>query len=55
MTDSVDVVEASRNASSIETTIQNWLDSNSAVTSVDDIETHRRGSNKTLIIIAYTA
>jgi hypothetical protein len=54
MTDSVDVVEASRNKGDIESTVQNWLDSNS-VTSVDDIELHRRGQNKTLIVIAYTA
>lgn len=54
MTDSVDIVEASRNKRQLETTIQGWLDSNS-VTSVDDIETLRRGQNKVLVFIFYTA
>lgn len=54
MTDSVATVEASRDAGSVETAIQNWLDSNT-VTSVDDTEVYRRGSNKMVVIIMYTA
>lgn len=55
MTDSVAVLESSRNKGSIQSAIQGWLDSNAGVTSVDDIELHRRGQNKTLIVVAYTA
>jgi hypothetical protein len=54
MTDSVAVVEASRNSADIQSAVQAWLDSNT-VTSVDHIEPLRRGSNKILIIIAYTS
>lgn len=54
MTDSVATVESSRDAASVESAIQSWLDGN-AVTSVDDIEIYRRGSNKMVAVIAYTA
>lgn len=55
MTDSVAVIESSRNKSSIETAIQTWLNDNSGITSVDDTEVLRRGSNKVLIIVMYSA
>lgn len=55
MTDSVVVLESSRNKASIQSEIQGWLDANSTVTSVDDVEVERRGSNKVLIIVMYTA
>ena len=54
MTDTIAVVEASRNKKDIEATVNDWLDNN-AVTSVDDMEVERRGRNKVLILIAYSA
>jgi len=54
MPDQVDVVESARNKADIESVVQGWLDSNT-VTSVDDVELLRRGSNKVLIAIFYTA
>lgn len=54
MSDSVEVLEASRNKSAIQSAIQTWLNNNT-VTSVDFISIDRRGSNKMLITIVYTA
>lgn len=54
MTDSVAVLESSRNKSTIESTIQSWL-TNNTVTSVDHTDVERRGSNKVLVVIYYTA
>lgn len=54
MTDSVKVLEAGRNKSAIETTIQDWLNNNNP-TSIDFMEVYRRGRAKTLVVIMYTS
>lgn len=53
MTDSVAVIESSRNKGDLQSVIQAWLDQN-AVTSVDDVEIVLRGRNKILVSILYT-
>lgn len=54
MSDTVEVLETSRNALDIETEIQQFLDTADAE-SVDDVELLKRGRNRVLITITYTA
>lgn len=54
MTDSVATIDVKLDSVDIESEVGAWLSGN-AVTSVDDTETVRVGSNRGIIIIMYTA
>jgi hypothetical protein len=54
VTDSVDTLDVHLNSGDIETTIQNWLNTNS-VTSVDDLEIVTVGRDRAVVTIIYTA
>lgn len=54
MTDSVVALDVHLNSGDVESTIQEWLDTNS-VTSVDDTEFVKVGRDRAVVTIMYTA
>lgn len=55
MSDSVEVIESKRNRDAVQSRIQTWLDNNSAITSLDEVEPVYEMNDRVALAMIYTA